>query len=277
MKIMIKNAVVYLSLIMGVTIHSNVYANEAELAERLSRVERIIKGQGLVSLLGRVDQLQNDLQRAHGENEALKHQIELLKKSQRQMYIDLDTRLTEAQQASNTVAMQISSVENSRGQQKPVQAQVTPSSQEGTQQPTDKKLSSAASPAAVENGEAAYQKALQTLRSGQYEQAITQLTAFPEKYPNSEYLPNAYYWQGETNYVLRQFDLAIDAFQIVIDRFPMSNKVPDALLKKSFSQDELGQTEQAKNNLRLVMQQYPTTSAARLAKVRLARLEKVKL
>ena len=87
-------------------------------------------------------------------------------------------------------------------------------------------------------------------------------------------MPNAYYWQGEANYVLRNFDLAITAFQTVIERFPVSSKVPDALLKQAFSQYELGQVALAKTNLKRVIEQYPTTSAARLAKVRLERLDK---
>ena len=131
-----------------------------------------------------------------------------------------------------------------------------------------------ASPVAVENGEAAYQAALQTLRGGQYEEAITALAVFPEQYPQSSYLPNAYYWQGEANYVLRNFDAAIAAFQTVIEQFPVSSKVADAMLKQAFSQYELGQVDVATVNLKKVMDEYPTTSAARLAKVRLARMEK---
>jgi len=130
------------------------------------------------------------------------------------------------------------------------------------------------SPVAVENGEAAYQAALQTLRGGQYEAAIAALSVFPKEYPQSSYLPNAYYWQGEANYVLRNFDTAITAFQTVIEQFPVSSKVADAILKQGFSQYELGQVDVATQNLEKVIAKYPTTSAARLAKVRLERIQK---
>ena len=129
------------------------------------------------------------------------------------------------------------------------------------------------SPVAVENGEAAYQSALQTLRSGQYEQAVIALAAFPEQYPQSSYLPNAYYWQGEASYVLRNFDSATVAFQTVIDQFPASSKVPDATLKLGFSQYELDQVDTAKATLMKVIERYPNTSASRLAKVRLDRIK----
>jgi len=258
---------------------NTVWADEAALTQRIERLERIIQGQGLVSLLGRVDQLQNEVQRLNGENESLNHQLESMKKRQRALYLDLDQRL-QAQpvavqvpvvepevtnvpeellqtQASEAIVEKVEATE--------VQTEIAPSI-ESVKTPV-------IAPVAVENGEAAYQAALQTLRSGQYEEAITALSAFPEQYPQSNYLPNAYYWQGEANYVLRHFDLAIVAFQTVIDQFPKSSKVADATLKQGFSQYELGQIDLATTTLTSVMDKYPNTSAARLAKVRLDRIK----
>ena len=127
---------------------------------------------------------------------------------------------------------------------------------------------------ALENGDAAYQSAYQTLRGGQYKEAIIALSTFSEQYPQSSYLPNAYYWQGEANYVLRNFEGAIKAFEVVIEQFPVSSKVAGAILKKGFSQYELGQVDMAKANLEKVIELYPATSSARLAKVRLERIGK---
>jgi len=50
--------------------------------------------------------------------------------------------------------------------------------------------------------------------------------------------------------------------------------VADAMLKQGFSQYELGQVDVAIQNLEKVIAEYPTTSAARLAKVRLDRIQK---
>jgi tol-pal system protein YbgF len=135
-------------------------------------------------------------------------------------------------------------------------------------------IDSSASLMALENGDAAYQSAYQTLRGGQYKEAIIALSAFSEQYPQSSYLPNAYYWQGEANYVLRNFEGAIKDFEVVIEQFPVSNKVAGAILKKGFSQYELGQVDMAKANLAKVIELYPATSSARLAKVRLDRIGK---
>lgn len=268
-----------LAMMLSPLMVNTVWADEVELTQRIERLERIIQGQGLVSLLGRVDQLQNEIQRLNGENESLNHELDMMKKRQRELYLDLDQRLL-AQSVSAPAPAVIPEIINTEVEVEaatdtqavePETQQVIESQPETTV--TEPVAAPETTPVAVENGEAAYQAALQTLRSGQYEQAITALSAFPEKYPQSSYLPNAYYWQGEANYVLRNFDLAITAFQTVIDQFPQSSKVADATLKQGFSQYELGNIDVATATLNSVIEKYPSTSAARLAKVRLDRIK----
>lgn len=285
MRVMGKKALA-VSVVLAAMTPNILWADEAALQKRIDRLERIIQGQGLVSLLSRVDQLQNEIQQLNGDNEALNHKLDEMQRRQRELYLDLDQRLQveesktpavveqptpvsgEAQtplavETTETVAPETSAVQNES-------TEVEPTATETAEQA---ETSVESAPVSVENGEAAYQSALQTLRSGQYEQAAAALVAFPEQYPHSNYLPNAYYWQGEANYVLRNFDQAVVAFQTVIDRFPASSKVADAMLKQGFSQYELGQVDVAKATLTTVMQQYPNTSASRLAKVRLDRIK----
>ncbi len=261
-----------ITVLMLSPLYANVvWADEAAMNQRIDRLERIIKGQGLVSLLSRVDQLQNEIQRLNGDNESLRHEIKEMQKRQRDLYLDLDQRLQAQSQVATAVtapATETTEVQDTT-QAESVSAPAEQAASAETEAPVETPTTA---PVAVENGEAAYQAALQTLRSGQYEQAITALSAFPETYPQSNYLPNAYYWQGEANYVLRHFDQAIVAFQTVIDRFPASSKVADASLKLGFSQYELGNTDAALATLNKVVEDYPNTSAARLAKVRLDRI-----
>ena len=279
MRNVLKKALIVSVLVAPMTVQV-AWADDDVLLERIARLERIVKGQGLVSLLGRVDQLQNEVQRLNGDNETLRHQLETMKRRQREMYIDLDGRLQSNMtaiaptQAPGKTALQPVITETVDVPKRTVS--VVEKSTKTATKAVKAKVSTPlpASPVAVENGEAAYQAALQTLRGGQYEDAIAALSVFPEQYPQSSYLPNAYYWQGEANYVLRNFDAAITAFQVVIEQFPVSSKVADAMLKQGFSQYELGQVDMATANLSKVMDEYPTTSAARLAKVRLERIEK---
>lgn len=244
------------------------------LSDRVDRLERILKSQGLTAMLGRVDQLEREIQKLRGENEELNHRIEEIRESQREMYVDLDERLSKQ---SETLEQAQSSPQRGMPDQGAAEQAVRDADAElgeveDNQAATQSSSDDGSTPAAVENGEAAYQSALKTLRSGQYDQAIEELSAFPEAYPNSEYLPNAYYWRGEASYVVRDFDQAIEAFNTVLNDFPESNKVPDALLKRGFSEYEQDQIAAASATLQSVIDNYPDSSAARLAKVRLDRI-----
>lgn len=255
------------AVILAATLPGISWAEEAgPLQQRVERLERIIQGQGLMNLITRVDQLQSEVKRLHGENESLRHELEQMQKRQREMYIDLDERLAKQAQATPPAPAQMPADDASATE--PAMTD-TPAA---TDEPAEDTMTGSA-PAAVENGEAAYQAALQTLRSGQYREAVAALQAFPEQYPGSIYLPNVYYWQGEAKYVLREFADAAALFQIVIDQYPSSTKVPDALLKRGFSEQEMGDNQRAAATLNQVIEQYPDSSAAKLARVRLDRIE----
>ena len=245
-------------------------ADEAALTQRIERLERIIQGQGLVSLLSRVDQLQNEVQRLTGDNEALQHKLEQMQRRQRELYIDLDERI---QAQANATAAPAISVAPTSSASTAIPATPAETTQTADNSSSATQTTTEPTPVAVENGEAAYQAALQTLRSGQYEQAVSAFTEFPTTYPQSSYLPNAYYWKGEAHLVLADFDNAVKSFQTVLDSYPDSRKVPDAMLKKGFAQFSLGNVDESKATLTTVIQQYPTTSAARLAKVKLERIK----
>lgn len=245
--------------------------DENPLNDRVDRLERILKSQGLTTLLGRVDQLEREIQQLRGENEELNHRIEEMRESQRDQYIDLDERLSEQSEAIENA--QSAPPQDVRHDDSAEQAARDAEAELDEVEDNQSESENGGSPAAVENGEAAYQSALKTLRSGQYDQAIEELSAFPEAYPGSEYLPNVYYWRGEASYVVRDFDQAIEAFNTVLDDYPNSNKVPDALLKRGFSEYERDEIDAAKRTLQSVIDEHPDSSAARLAKVRLDRIE----
>ena len=271
-------------LLFALSVINTAWADEVQLNKRIESLERIVKGQGLVSLMSRVEQLQSEVQRLNGDNETLRHQLNEMKRRQSEMSIAFDGRyqpVTIPASSENRPQLVEAASDSAIAELEKI-AQPEEATVEKTQQPTagekvvegEVRIDSSASLMALENGDAAYQSAYQTLRGGQYKEAIIALSAFSEQYPQSSYLPNAYYWQGEANYVLRNFEGAIKAFEVVIEQFPVSNKVAGAILKKGFSQYELGQVDMAKANLEKVMELYPATSSARLAKVRLDRIGK---
>jgi|TARA_B110000908_G_scaffold171042_1_gene232462 tol-pal system protein YbgF len=275
---------IVVGLLFALSVINTAWADEAQLNKRIESLERIVKGQGLVSLMSRVEQLQSEVQRLNGDNETLRHQLNEMKRRQSEMSIAFDGRyqpVTIAASSENK-PQPVEAASDSAIAELEKTAQPEEETVEKTEQPkvgaevveSEVPIDSSASLMALENGDAAYQSAYQTLRGGQYKEAIIALSAFSEQYPQSSYLPNAYYWQGEANYVLRNFEGAIKDFEVVIEQFPVSNKVAGAILKKGFSQYELGQVDMAKANLAKVIELYPATSSARLAKVRLDRIGK---
>ena len=57
-----------------------------------------------------------------------------------------------------------------------------------------------------------------------YQEAIEQLNTFTKLFPNDPLVSNAYYWIGESLYALGQFEDSIYIFNLVINKYPNSNK-----------------------------------------------------
>ncbi len=76
--------------------------------------------------------------------------------------------------------------------------------------------------------EAFYEKGRLLFRQEDYENAIQVLQAFLERYADSPFVPNAYFWVGESLYALGQLDDAMLAFKKVVDSYPASFRVEPA-------------------------------------------------
>ena len=110
------------------------------------------------------------------------------------------------------------------------------------------------------------------VRGGNHEYGALGLRAFLDVNPRHDLADNAQYWLAETLYVRGQYQNALGAFRKVIEQYPQSAKVPDALLKVGYCQQELGDRNAARTSLQEVMRQFPDTTAARLASQRLSQL-----
>jgi tol-pal system protein YbgF len=114
-----------------------------------------------------------------------------------------------------------------------------------------------------------YRAAVELVRTGKHEEAVTALRGFIAKYPRNDYADNAQYWLGESFYARKDFQKALGEFRGVIETYPRGNKVPDALLKVGYCYHALGQNEKARAVLEQVVSLYPKTEPAALASKRL--------
>lgn len=118
-----------------------------------------------------------------------------------------------------------------------------------------------------------YKDAYETFQKGDMEGARRKLEAFLKQYPNTELSDNAQFWIAETYYQRKDFEKAILEYEKVIVKFPEGDKVPSALFKQALAFLELGDKTNARGLLRRVIEKYPHSEQAELAKKRLDTLK----
>ena len=212
-----------------------------DIERRLAAVERILANGSLVDMAVQVDNLQRQGAELRGRSEKLEYDAQETATRQRDLYQDLDQRIQSLEQG--------------------IRASGASSG-----------ASSGALPVPGGSDRDNYQAAFELLKDQQYEQAATAFEQFLSSYPDSELADNAQYWLAESYYVTEEFDDALREFQVVIDRFERSRKVPDALLKMGYCNYEIGNWDQARAALSRVQLEFPDTTAARLAEQRLTRM-----
>lgn len=82
-------AVVCFTMTLFVPVHSA----DADVMQRLERLERLLQSQGLLDMLQQIEAAQQELSSLQGEIEFQNHTLEQLKKRQRDLYTDIDQRL----------------------------------------------------------------------------------------------------------------------------------------------------------------------------------------
>lgn len=240
--------------------------SKGELETRITQLERKLDSRSLVGLLEQVSNLQNEVQQLRGDIEVQTHSMESLQKRQRDLYLDIDRRLHRLEAGG----VQQPAAGNGGG----VPAPVAPAPEATGAAALSAGTASAAAALNPADQRKDYDRALEQLKEGRYNEASAAFKAFLEKYPGSSYSDNAQYWLGEVFYVTRQFQLALNEFGKVLSSHPDSPKVADAKLKMGYIQYELKDWAKAQELLNQVVKGYPGTTTARLAQERLDRMKR---
>jgi len=117
-----------------------------------------------------------------------------------------------------------------------------------------------------------YQAAMRDYQRSNFDLAIEGFRDFVAASPNSDYADNASYWIGESLFSQKKYREAIAQFDAVVNKFPKSDKVPGALLKKGFAYIALGERPQGIVQLQYVLHEHPNSQEASLARQRLKQL-----
>ena len=228
-------------------LRAQVEANQQAVDEKLSKLEAAVANaadrRAILDLAGQLDQLRHDLADLRGQVEVLTNRIEVGEKRQKDLYLDIDTRLRKLEQAKEQAAA----------------ASGAPASGETPATPGETK---------------AYEAALNQFKLGNYQLAISAFEGFLVTYPSSSLAPSAQYWIGNAYYAQRNYKKAIASQEKLLSSWPDSSKAPDGLLNIASSQEASGDRRAARKTLEDLLDKYPTSPAAASAKQRLQGLRR---
>ena len=233
-------------------LRQQVEANKKSTEERLLKAEaaaqdaaeRAADRGAMLELANQIETLRGEIAKMRGQLEVLAHTAETAEARQKQLYLDIDTRLRKLEQARE-------------------QAAAAPEKPPAPAQP--------AAEAEPSPGEAkAYQAALDQFKLGNYTLAVAAMQGFLVTYPSSSLAANAQYWIGMAHSGQRDYKSAIAAQRKLLAAWPDSPKAPDAMLSIASAQETMGDRKSAQQTLQELIAKYPASSSAASAKQRLA-------
>jgi len=118
-----------------------------------------------------------------------------------------------------------------------------------------------------------YKDAYETFHKGDLEGARRKFEAFLKQYPNTELSDNAQFWIGETYYLRKDYEKAILEYEKAIVKYPEGDKIPAAMFKQALAFSELGDKTNARNLFRRVIEKYPRSDQAEMARKKLEAIQ----
>jgi tol-pal system protein YbgF len=224
---------------------TNIKATPLSLSERVAILERKLEARNRMQT--QVNDIQQELNELRGITELHTHKLSQILARQRELYQELDRRVSEALKPTNQATSTIATM-NSLG---------------AVQQNYSNDL--------TENQ--AYDQAVNmVLKDKRYEQAIPAFRQFNQQYPQSSYAANAHYWLGQLLFNKNELVEAKKEFTIVVEQFDQSTKRSDAMLKLAMVEQKQNNTNKATSWYQQLISSYPNSSAAKLAQARLKTL-----
>lgn len=224
---------------------TDVSSNTLSVQERLTVLERKLeaRNRSQITIQRQLDEIQQEVNELRGVTELHSHQLSQVIARQRELYQELERRVTEALAVNQTPAATINTEANS---------------------------SEAVSYSDNLSENQRYDKAVNlVLKDKRYDQAIAEFQQFNQQFPQSSYAPNAHYWLGQLLYTKGKLTEAKTEFEQVT-QYEQSSKRGDAILKLALIASKQGDDSRAKQLYQRVIAEYPDTSLAQLAQDRLS-------
>jgi tol-pal system protein YbgF len=223
--------------------------------------------QNQASQAARYQALERDQQTLTGRFEETKHLTDRVRQDQEQVQktsaaiAALDNRLRQMEQELSGLR------QRAAAPQPPAQPGAT--SPQATQ---PRPAPTAAAAPTPQQAEAIYREGFDFMNRGEYAKARDRFQAFLKAAPSSEFAEGAMYAIAETYYREKDYENAILKYEELVARFPKGRRVPAALLYQGLAFKELGAPKDARALLEKVVQAYPNSTEATLARVELPKL-----
>jgi tol-pal system protein YbgF len=219
-------------------------------------------------IYSRTLEISKDLQSLTGKFEENKYSTEkALKDSASEMNL-LKAQITQLEDQIKEIKNRLSALESQPGEtKKRVEELKKDSSQpQASQQPK---------PTVPKDKASLYESAYDAFKDKKYKEARENFEAFIKEFPQDELTDNAQFWIAETYYGEKDFEGAILAYEAVLKKYPKSEKASASLLKQGFSFIEIGDKKTGKTILEKLLELYPESREAELAKKKIEEIEKV--
>jgi tol-pal system protein YbgF len=269
---------------------------------RVDRLERLMGSQKQLELLYRMKQLQDENQQLRSLLEEQANELRLVKQQQRQLYTDLEHRLSRMEGGGDSSPSAAVELNTSSNPVTPLPMTKISSSKSDVVMVVDKSSTAKFQYGVTEREEIIvseseqspevsktpivkasykkqsmtkkqrldeqklYQSAYDELRAHRYNKARESFIGVIKKYPGGRYAHIAQYWVAESSYAQRNYEQAIQDYQLLLDYYPDSPKKAEAELKKAYSLYESGKKKLARKTLNHLLANYPNTTEAGQAK-----------
>lgn len=204
----------------------------------LERMEAALRMQ--LELSNQIEALRADISKLRGQLEVLGHSVETGEKRQRDFYLDLDGRLRKLE-------VTVGELQIKAAEPPPVtKPKVDP---------------------AIETRQ--YEEALNFFKAGKYKDAQAAFQTHLRDFPTGPFVASAQFWLANSLYAQQDCKGAVDGHNVVVAKFPDSDKAPDSMLAIATCQQEMKDAKGARKTLEQLVAAYPKSPAAESAKKRL--------
>lgn len=111
--------------------------------------------------------------------------------------------------------------------------------------------------AAMENAKSIYSQAMRDYQSGHFSLSRQEFSEVISQYPASYLAGSAQFWVGQSLFYAKNYKESIDAYTLLIQKYPESGKKADAFYKRAMAYELMGNKSQAIHYYKRILDVFP--------------------